>query len=52
MLKQVKNTALAFTLSIACGAIKMANEKCLPWPCERMCYRECIFFSIAALPEQ
>lgn len=51
MLKQVKNTALAFTLSIACGAIKMSDEECLPWPCERMCYRECIFFSIAALPE-
>ena len=30
MLKQVKNTALAFTLSIAFWAIKMANEECLP----------------------
>ena len=29
MLKQVKNTVHAFTLSIAFGAIKMANEECL-----------------------
>ena len=29
ILKQVRNTMLAFTLSIAFGAVKMANEKCL-----------------------